>query len=99
MPSICPKQYMDVADIRMLREILKRSGYQWAKDEVKTKRSRAAAKFLIGQFRAGTIEPSSILHKLEHRTFHPRRAGDSAGLQARENEGGAISGVPICPTV
>lgn len=95
MSSIYPEQYMDAADIRMLRDILKRSGYRLAGGGAETKRSRSAAMFVIGQFKAGLIEPSFMLHGLEHRAYHPRQAADDTGLQVWENEGGATKGDAI----
>jgi len=89
MSSIYPEQYMDAADIRMLRDILKRSGSRRAEGGTEIQRSRSAAMFVISQFKAGLIEPSFMLHNLEHRVRHPPRAGDNARLQVWENEGGA----------
>lgn len=95
MSSIYPEQYMDAADIRMLRDILKRSGYRLAEGGTETKPNRSAAMFVISQFKAGLIEPSFVLHDLEYRARHPPRAADDAGLQVWENEGGATKGDAI----
>ena len=95
MSSTYPKQCTHAADIRMLRDILKRSGYQIAEGGTETERSRSAAKFGISQFKAGLIEPPFMLHNLEHRARHLPRAADDAGLQVWENEGGATKGDAI----
>lgn len=44
------EQHMDATEIRMLREILKRSGCRLAEGGTKTKRSRSAEMSVISQF-------------------------------------------------
>ncbi|MDR6759763.1 hypothetical protein J2Y48_005081 [Mycoplana sp. BE70] len=93
MSSIFPQQYMDTEDIRMMRAVLLLAGYGTSKLASDIKLDRAAAAYLIQQFRSGTTDPSFMLHNLEHRSVGTPRQDHLMDLWAWENEGGALMGV------